>query len=586
MIAKKRPFPFQMMTSFRVLACVLCLACLFLPHPSLAEEGEIGFRFIAVPDMIHPGKAVRMSFVSDGAGSVSIAVEAPDGTVHPISEGYQAIEGTNHITWDGIFRDGSVPAPGEYTLAMYMDGRTAEKTIRIGGEAVRILEAVFPSGLTAGDSADIIVECSRAGRLELQVSGDGTKWSTIADVRSSAGTNTIHWDGLISGSVPAGGRYALKVAGISEDGVEGTARQISFSLAAPPTPAPTPAPTPSPTPYIPSRADGTAEEALSYWSLPIGNLEDVQAIWEVMMQPITVINGPQKETYKLRATPTKTGGRANIVGEVTYASQGVHVIRDNGDGWTLIETYNSSYGPDCDSRPGYGNTDELITGYVETSLLKEITPSTEYALLIDKMDQKMYVFSQGEIIGTLLVSTGNPTKQQPWNETPAGEFLIVSWVGGFYAGNLYCDMALRVNGGCLIHEVPYIGDYDYSSTVPKLGSKASHGCIRVQKDKNAEGQNMRWLWLNLKINTKVLIWDDTGRLIPYPSDDTVVYYNPKGGKYFHEDRNCSSVKKTYLPLARTTYGALEELFETPLPCPYCCTIKSKAQIDALNESLK
>ncbi|MBR6705311.1 MAG: L,D-transpeptidase family protein [Clostridia bacterium] len=585
MIAKRPSFHLQMMTTVRMLACVFCFAALFLPHPSLAE-GESGLRFTAVPDVIHPGKAVRLSFVSDEAGSVSIAVEAPDGTVHPITEGYQAIAGTNHITWDGIFRDGSVPAPGEYSLSMHMEGKTAEASIKIGGEAVRILEVFFPSGLTAGDGADITVECSGAGRLELQVSGDGAEWRTIADVRAAAGRNTVHWDGLFGGSAPAGGRYALKVTGISEDGVEGTARQISFTLAAPPTPAPTLAPTPSPTPYIPSQAEGTAEKGLSYWSLPIGSLEDTQAIWDVMMQPIIVINGPQKETYKLRATPSKTGGRANIVGEVTYASQGVHVIRDNGDGWSLIETYNSSYGPDCDSRPGYGKTDELITGYVETSLLKEITPWPEYALLIDKMDQKMYVFSQGEIVGTLLVSTGNPTKQQPWNETPSGEFLIVSWVGGFYAGNLFCDMALRVNGGCLIHEVPYIGDYDYSSTVPKLGSKASHGCIRVQKDRNEQGQNMRWLWQNLKMNTKVLIWDDTGRLIPYPSDDTVVYYNPKGGKYFHEDRNCSSVKKTYLPLARTTYGALEELFDNPLPCPYCCTIKSKAQIDALNESLK
>ena len=243
-----------------------------------------------------------------------------------------------------------------------------------GGEAVRIIEVSFPSGLTAGNSADIIVECSGAGRLELQMSGDGTEWRTIADIRAAAGRNTIHWDGFFGEAVPAGGRYALKVTGFSEDGVEGTARQISFALAAPPTPQPTLAPTPSPTPYIPSQADSVAGEGLSYWSLPIGNLEDTKAIWDVMMQPIIVINGPQKETYKLRATPSKTGGRANIVGEVTYASQGVHVIRDNGDGWTLIETYNSSYGPDCDSRPGYGKTDELITGYVETSLLKEITP--------------------------------------------------------------------------------------------------------------------------------------------------------------------------------------------------------------------
>ena len=373
MIAKKRPFRLQMLTAVRLLACAVCLAALFLSGYALSEE-ESGLRFIAVPDIIHPGKAVRMSFISDETGPVGIAVEAPDGTVHPVIDGYQAIAGTNHITWDGIFRDGSIPAPGEYTLTMNMDEKTAEAAIKIGGEAVRIIEVSFPSGLTAGNSADIIVECSGAGRLELQMSGDGTEWRTIADIRAAAGRNTIHWDGFFGEAVPAGGRYALKVTGFSEDGVEGTARQISFALAAPPTPQPTLAPTPSPTPYIPSQADSVAGEGLSYWSLPIGNLEDTKAIWDVMMQPIIVINGPQKETYKLRATPSKTGGRANIVGEVTYASQGVHVIRDNGDGWTLIETYNSSYGPDCDSRPGYGKTDELITGYVETSLLKEITP--------------------------------------------------------------------------------------------------------------------------------------------------------------------------------------------------------------------
>ncbi len=569
----------------RAFVSVLFCLALFLPYVCFSE-GEAGLSLTDIPAVIYPGKAERMSFFSDAAGAVNVSVTSSDGTVHSVIEGYMAISGTNHITWDGTFRDGGVPSPGEYTLTLDMEGRTAEKTVNVGAEAVKILEVQVPSGLVCGDSAVISVECSQAGRLELQVSADGAAWVTIADIPSSAGKNTVPWDGLLEGNVPAAGRYALKVTGVSGEGIEGTARQISFTLLNPPTPEPTPAPTPSPTPYIPSRSEGAAEEGLNYWSLPIGILENEETIWQVMMQPITVIDGPQKETYKLRATPSKTGGKANIVGEITYASQGVHVIRDNGDGWTLIEAYNSSYGPDCDSRPGYGNTDELITGYVETSLLKVITPSTEYGLLIDKMDQKMYVFSGGRLIGTLLVSTGNPTKQQPWNETPAGEFLMVSRVGGFYAGNLYCDMALRVNGGCLIHEVPYIGDYDYSSTVPKLGSKASHGCIRVQKDKNEQGMNMKWLWDNIKINTKVLIWDDSGRLIPYPSEDTVVYYNPKGGKYFHEDRNCSSVRKTYLPLAPTTYGALEELFEDPLPCPYCCTLKSRSQIDALNAELK
>ena len=32
----------------------------------------------------------------------------------------------------------------------------------------------------------------------------------------------------------------------------------------------------------------------------------------------------------------------------------------------MVEVYNTSYGPDCASRRGYGVTDDLIRGYVKT----------------------------------------------------------------------------------------------------------------------------------------------------------------------------------------------------------------------------
>ena len=140
--------------------------------------------------------------------------------------------------------------------------------------------------------------------------------------------------------------------------------------------------------------------------------------------------------------------------------------------------------------------------------------------------------------------------------------------------------------------MPYKGDEntpndrkDYSYTLPYLGFKASHGCIRVQKAANEEGQNILWLWKNIKVNTKVLIWDDTGRRLEYPADDTEVYYNPEGGKYFHQNQNCSSVKDRFLPLTATTYGELETLSDPPTRCPYCCKLKTKAEIDAINASL-
>jgi len=295
--------------------------------------------------------------------------------------------------------------------------------------------------------------------------------------------------------------------------------------------------------------------------------------------------------YRLRKTPDSSTSKDNIVGEITYASQGLHILETLDNGWTLVEAYNSSYGPNCASRRGYGVTDDLIQGYVKTSLLKTITPRTEYGLLVDKLEQKMYIFSDGKCIGELLVSTGLNNSKQSWNETPAGEFVMISRMGGFPAGNLWCAYGMRINGGCAIHEVPYIGNADtpgdrrdYSTTIKMLGRKASHGCIRVQKAANAQGQNIKWLWDNIKVNTKVLIWDDTGRIRPYPvADDYELYYNPNGGQYYHENQNCPSVKSRFLPLSPFTYGQLDsDAFSKLTPCPKCTTLMRKSQIDAMN----
>ena len=330
----------------------------------------------------------------------------------------------------------------------------------------------------------------------------------------------------------------------------------------------------------------------SYWTMVMGELKDEKHIWDLMMSEITVLDDGKhtgKQTYLLRKTPDESTERANVAGEVTYKSQGVHVISEE-NGWALVEVYNTSYGDaykKAGKRQGYGNTAELISGYVQTDVLKRVTPRDDYALLIDKMTQKMHIFEKGKIIGTLLVSTGLNNSQQSWNETPAGEFLIISRTGGFWAGNLYCDMGLLLNNGCLIHEVPSVvydsGLHDFSSTEAQLGRKASHGCIRVQRQQNAEGQNMRWLWNHLKTNTRVFIWDDTTRYTEYPEDSTQLYYNTSGGLRYHTDKNCSSVNKRYLPLAPFTYGELAtSRYGTLKPCKTCGAPARPETIEASN----
>jgi hypothetical protein len=56
-----------------------------------------------------------------------------------------------------------------------------------------------------------------------------------------------------------------------------------------------------------------------------------------MMQPLTVIDGNEKEVYRLRKTPDNSSKKDNVVGEITYASHGVHVLETLDNGWTLVE---------------------------------------------------------------------------------------------------------------------------------------------------------------------------------------------------------------------------------------------------------
>ena len=433
-----------------------------------------------------------------------------------------------------------------------------------------------------------------AGTVQLTLTdGEGREIMPVArDVQGVAGKNTLFWNGTWERESAPAGVWRLRLdAGDAHAETEIVIAGEAPAVAARPAESLEPLRL-SFTPATTSPWNGR-DASLNYWTLPIGDFNE-EAIWEVMMQPMTVIvekGKTQRDVYRLRATPDSEISKENVVGEITYESQGVHVLDTLDNGWSLVEVYNSSYGPYCASRRGYGVTDDLIRGYVKTSLLTTLTPRTDYGLLIDKLEQKLYIFSEGKCIGVLLVSTGLNNSKQVWNETPAGEFVMISRMGGFAAGNLWCAYGMRINGGCAIHEVPYIGtadtpaaNRDYSSTVKLLGQKASHGCIRVQKAANEQGQNIKWLWDNIKVNTKVLIWDDTGRKRSYPvADDYELYYNPDGGKYFHENQNCPSVKSRFLPLSPFTYGELDSgSFAKLTPCPKCTTLLRKSQIDAMN----
>ena len=506
-----------------------------------------------------------------------------------------------------------------FLLLLFM--LTAAFSARAQEQAVSFTLTSAAVRIAPGMPMSVNLQASCEGTLEIRLQEDETLLGTAP---VSAGTNSVSVSLSQNGLPLPDGSYPISLTLVGNDGASSASRRLTLKIqqdAKPgdPTPSPAPSPTPEPTaepepdpwklsvrrpvsslsqlssftpvqntedlslahPVYAGRLKAKEDEN-SYWTMELGNLEDEQAIWDIMMQPITVLDDHKhsgKETYKLRKTPDSSTARDNVVGEVTYRSQGVHVVENLDSGWSLVEVYNTSYGDTYmkeGHRVGYGKTAELIQGYVKTDILCQVQPKEDYALLIDKYTQTMYIFSGGMIIGSLLVSTGKVNSSQPWNETPAGEFVIISWTGGFWAGNLYCDMGLLLNNGCLIHEVPALvrdqetGYKDYSTTVPYLGQKASHGCIRVQRERNQNGQNMRWLWDNLSINTKVIIWDDATRYTNYPDDSLPLYYNQVGGNRYHTNQYCSSVNKRYHPLTPFTYGELtEDLYKDLVPCQAC-----------------
>ncbi len=314
--------------------------------------------------------------------------------------------------------------------------------------------------------------------------------------------------------------------------------------------------------FTPSGSLAASAGERDYWTTPM-DIRDEEAVWQMLTAPAWVLTGGQQDQVALRAQPDE---KAPIVGEVTCESQGVQVLSGDQDGWTRVRCYSSSF---HDSAARQWNA--LVTGYVPTALLRRQEAAAGMGLVVDKLTQRMYVFADGHLYSTLRISTGLSNEKQPYNETRSGEFFLVSRVGDFKSDNMTCEMAIRFNRGDLLHQVPYTGsDRDYDLCEGKLGERASHGCIRVQRKRTPEGVNMRWIWNHYEKWTRVVIWEDLPGRTPEETDgETLVWYNPKKGQYYHLKETCYGVREEYLPMTPIPFRSLFETHTKLKDCPYC-----------------
>ena len=128
-----------------------------------------------------------------------------------------------------------------------------------------------------------------------------------------------------------------------------------------------------------------------------------------------------------------------------------------------------------------------------------------YKLVIDISEQRTYVYqwngsSYGICINEMICSTG--TKKDP---TPLGTFQAAGPSGTglwywFKTYKCYAKWGYFIVGGIMFHSVTYTKDKKLqTSTVKKLGTRASHGCIRL------EIENAKWIYDNCPAGTTVVI---------------------------------------------------------------------------------
>lgn len=559
------------------------LLCFVMPaRPSSSESPGMS---VSVPGgEISPGRPVIIDLQVPRDGACTIGVTDGDGMeIGIIAADRPVTAGHNSLYWNGTC-DGIPVQPGDWIIFARMDELAAETAVSVGNMIPCLIAVQLESDtVEEGDTVLLSYYATASGALILQQAGE---------------KEPLYWDNVTAGEGEVSfqaemepGTYEMSLTLVDELGTVSEPAAVRLNVLEKPDPNAVPTPEPLPD-YLREKAENGFTPAhtsakrgedptLNYWTLPM-DITDEEAVWKVLTAPMTILDNGKKNAERtqviIRSSPSDS---SDGVGVVTCISQGVHVL-ERGEEWSLIECYSSSF---HDSP--ILNWNALVQGYVPTSMLREIMPNQEMGLVVDKLTQRLYVFREGKLFSTLLVSTGIANAKQPYNETRSGEFLLISKVGEFASDNLRCALALRFNDGDLLHEVPYIAGEngrDYSVNEPKLGKKASHGCIRVQRQATPEGVNQKWLWNNYKKNTRIMIWEDwQGRQIPLPSADTVLWCLKRKTGYYHTSEKCGALrgKRT----VSITYGELEKEENLKLKaCPLCAAPGRAEAIEEANRT--
>ena len=229
-------------------------------------------------------------------------------------------------------------------------------------------------------------------------------------------------------------------------------------------------------------------------SLIPADLTDDAEVWKRLTEPVAVGDGP--EGKGLRISNDKNN-QAGVAGTVSCRTVGLAILQVDDDGWVKVGAWTQAEG-------------SYTEGYVKAEKLKVIRPDTHYGAVLDKKEQTLTIYEDGVRLGTVKVSTGLTTEDERKADTHSGVYLLGTRMQDFNRdGYTYC-YPIRIDGSNLIHQVGYTikdGQINFEEELSLLGSRASHGCIRVDARPTAEnsGLNAWWIWTHMGHDTKIII---------------------------------------------------------------------------------
>ena len=443
---------------------------------------------ITAPETLTPYQTAEIAVSVPASGTLSIRVSDTTLQEQDIATNISVTEGDQRFSYDGLSYNGQPLRLGVYTLTVEFvsDAGEAESTecnVKVLSPLASIEYALPITDTLYQNQTDpwyLDVKLSAKGTImadfALASAPEEILYSASVSAKEALKSYRISWKGLDKkkNALPLG-EYVIRVYS-----KENPAYVIENRIQ-----------------LVSSEPEKLTVELSGDWYPE--TYDDDAVVWAKLMEPVTVIDAAQMSRAKFYEKPNE---KSKLVGSIYGTTVAVRVLELNVGKFAKIGAYCSYDG-------------EYREGYILQKYLKTVYPNTRYGAVIDKTEQTMTIYGDGKKLGVMQISTGVMTKDDLAAETRAGVYLTFDRITDFHDNGFRYDYAIRIDGPHLIHQM----GYTYSSTVKAdftkqnavLGTKASHGCVRMNAVPTEEsgGINAYWCWTHFCVRTKIIVIDDT-----------------------------------------------------------------------------